>query len=129
MDKRPWLTLAIDVFTRMVVGFHLSMDKPSRVSLRLCMLNAVYDRAGEGAGDRRVVAGRRIARSCAMWTPAPIFAAALFPGPWREEGIKVIFRPPGAPHYGGHIERLIACGLGGAVEKYTPLARLGWRSE
>jgi len=32
MDKRPWLTLAIDVFTRMVVGFHLSMDKPSRVS-------------------------------------------------------------------------------------------------
>ena len=45
MDKRPWLTLAIDVFTRMVVGFHLSMDKPSRVSLGLCMLNAVYDKS------------------------------------------------------------------------------------
>jgi len=30
VDKRPWLTLAIDVFTRIVVGFHLSMDKPSR---------------------------------------------------------------------------------------------------
>jgi putative transposase len=44
MDARPWLTLAIDVFTRMVVGFHLSMDKPSRVSLGLCMLNAVYDK-------------------------------------------------------------------------------------
>ncbi|MEK8095488.1 hypothetical protein WOC76_23820 [Methylocystis sp. IM3] len=25
----------------------------------------------------------------------------------REEGIKLIFRPVGAPHYGGHIERLI----------------------
>ena len=25
MDKRPWLAIAIDVFTRMVVGFHLSM--------------------------------------------------------------------------------------------------------
>ena len=40
MDKRPWLTLAIDVFTRLVVGFHLSMDKPSRISLGLCMLIA-----------------------------------------------------------------------------------------
>jgi putative transposase len=29
IDIRPWLTLAIDVFTRMIVGFHLSMDKPS----------------------------------------------------------------------------------------------------
>ncbi len=45
MDKRPWLTLAIDVFSRMVVGFHLSMDKPSRVSLGLCMLNAGYDKS------------------------------------------------------------------------------------
>jgi putative transposase len=34
MSVRPWLTLAIDVFTRMVVGFHLSMAKPSRVSIR-----------------------------------------------------------------------------------------------
>ena len=38
MGVRPWLTLAIDVFTRMVVGFHLSMDKPSRISIGLCML-------------------------------------------------------------------------------------------
>ena len=45
MDKRPWLTLAIDVFTRLVVGFHMSMDKPSRISLGLCMLNAVYDKS------------------------------------------------------------------------------------
>ena len=45
MGVRPWLTLAIDVFTRMVVGFHLSMDKPSRVSIGLCMLNAVYDKS------------------------------------------------------------------------------------
>jgi len=45
MAARPWVTLAIDVFTRMVVGFHLSMDKPSRVSIGLCMLNAVYDKS------------------------------------------------------------------------------------
>jgi putative transposase len=31
MSVRPWLTLAIDVCTRMVVGFHLSMDKQPRL--------------------------------------------------------------------------------------------------
>ncbi len=46
MGVRPWLTLAIDVFTRMVIGFHLSMDKPSRMAIGLCMLNAVYDKSG-----------------------------------------------------------------------------------
>ncbi len=45
MSVRPGLTLAIDFFTRVVVGFHLSMDKPSRVSIGLCMLNAVYDKS------------------------------------------------------------------------------------
>lgn len=27
---RPWLTLAVDVLTRIVTGFHLSLDAPSR---------------------------------------------------------------------------------------------------
>src|SRR5436309_1277807 len=43
-DGRPWLTLAVDVFTRMVTGFHLSMDPPSRLSISLCLLHAVYDK-------------------------------------------------------------------------------------
>jgi putative transposase len=31
MPNRPWLTLAIDVFSRVVTGFHVSMNAPSRV--------------------------------------------------------------------------------------------------
>lgn len=42
---RPWLTLAIDASTRMVAGFHLSLAPPSRVSLSLCLLHAVCDKA------------------------------------------------------------------------------------
>jgi putative transposase len=42
--KRPWLTLAIDVHSRMVVGYHLSLDEPSAVSVGLCLLNAVFDK-------------------------------------------------------------------------------------
>lgn len=31
---RPWLTLAMDVCSRMVTGFYLTMDAPSRLSTR-----------------------------------------------------------------------------------------------
>lgn len=34
---RPWLTLVIDVATRMVAGFHLSLDAPSSVSVALAI--------------------------------------------------------------------------------------------
>jgi putative transposase len=134
MDKRPWLTLAIDVFTRMVVGFHLSMDKPSRVSLGLCMLNAVYDKSAW-------LAERKIDAS---WPAAGLpeavhadngadFRSHAFAWACREEGIKLIFRPIGTPHYGGHIERLIGTMMG-RVHFYpgstfaNPTARQGNKS-
>jgi putative transposase len=81
MDKRPWLTLAIDVFTRMVVGFHLSMDRPSRVSLGLCMLNAVYDKSA-WLTERGIDASWPLPdclRPCTR-TTALIFAATLLHG-------------------------------------------------
>ena len=134
MDKRPWLTLAIDVFTRMVVGFHLSMDKPSRVSLGLCMLNAVYDKSAW-------LAERKIDASWpAAGLPEAVHAdngadirSHAFAWACREEGIKLIFRPVGAPHYGGHIERLIGTMMG-RVHFYpgstfaNPTARQGNKS-
>jgi putative transposase len=135
MKKRPWLTLAIDVFTRMVVGFHLSMDKPSRVSLGLCMLNAVYDKSA-WLKEREIDAS---------WPAAGLpeavhadngadFRSHAFAWACREEGIKLIFRPVGAPHYGGHIERLIGTMMG-RVHFYpgstfaNPTARQGNKSE
>jgi len=113
MGVRPWVTLAIDVFTRMVVGFHLSMDKPSRVSIGLCMLNAVYDKSAwlkENAIDARwPVAG--LPETLHADNGAD-FRSKAFSWACREEGIKLIWRPVGAPHYGGHIERLIGTIMG-----------------
>ena len=40
-ERSPLVDAGDYVCTRMVVGFHLSMDRPSRVSIGLCMLNAV----------------------------------------------------------------------------------------
>lgn len=134
IKKRPWLTLAIDVFRRMVVGFHLSMDKPSRVSLGLCMLNAVYDKSA-WLKEREIDAS---------WPAAGLpesvhadnradFRSRAFAWACREEGIKLIFRPAGAPHYGGHIERLIGTMMG-RMHFYpgstfaNPIARQGNKS-
>ena len=41
---RPALTIAIDVCTRMVAGFYLSLDPPSISSVGLCLLHAAYDK-------------------------------------------------------------------------------------
>ena len=38
---RPWLSLAVDVPTRMVAGFHLSFDDPSVLAVALVLTHAV----------------------------------------------------------------------------------------
>jgi putative transposase len=42
---RPWLTLAMDVCSRMVTGFYLTMAAPSRLSTSLCLLHSVFDKS------------------------------------------------------------------------------------
>lgn len=38
---RPWITLAIDVFSRMVAGFYVSFDPPGALATGLCVAHAV----------------------------------------------------------------------------------------
>jgi transposase InsO family protein len=40
------------------------------------------------------------------------FRSRAFERACRDEGIKIIWRPPGEPHFGGHIERLIGTQMG-----------------
>lgn len=39
---RPWLTLAIDRSTRMVVGLHVSFEPPSYASLQRCLMHMMW---------------------------------------------------------------------------------------
>ena len=110
---RPWLTLAMDVFTRMVTGFYLSMDAPSRLSISLCLLHATYDKSA-WLQERDIDAAWPIAG-----LPASLhadngadFRSRAFVRACRDAGIKTIWRKPGTPHYGGHIERLIGTQMG-----------------
>ncbi len=110
---RPWLTLGIDVHTRMVTGFSLSFDPPQSASVSLCLLHSVFDKTAWlqslGIDISWPVAGlpKRIGVDNAKEFRSPTFVTAA-----RDFGIEVEFRPPGKKHYGGHIERLIGTQMG-----------------
>ena len=38
---RPWMTLAMDVFSRMVAGFYVSFDPPGAMAVGLCLAHAI----------------------------------------------------------------------------------------
>jgi putative transposase len=93
---RPWLTIGIDVFSRMVTGFSLSFDPPQRASVGLCLLHSVYDKTAwlqsMGIDIPWPVAGlpRRIGVDNAAEFRSRDFRAAC-----REFGIKLEYRPLG----------------------------------
>jgi putative transposase len=108
LPGRPYLTLAIDVFSRMVTGFELSMSEPSRLSNGLCMLRATFDKtawlADHGVIEEWPVVGLP---ECIGVDNGADFRSAAFQRACENEGIRVEFRPPGKARYGGHIERLM----------------------
>lgn len=110
---RPWVTLAIDLATRMITGYHVSLDAPSRLSVALCLTRAVAPKA-----DLLAAIGTK-----APWTaqgkPRMIqvdngrdFRSRVFQAACAEWGIELAFRPCGSPHFGGHIERLVGTMMG-----------------
>lgn len=104
---RPWLTLAIDVFSRMVVGYHLSHDHPSGFAVGLCLCHGMFDKAAElerlGIKGEWPVWGKpRMVHA----DNGKDFRSHLIQDTLDEYDIRYEFRPPKTPHYGGHIERL-----------------------
>ena len=110
---RPWITLAIDVFTRMVTGFHLTMAAPSRLSTGLALLHAVHDKTA-WLREREIEAPWPVAGlpETLHADNGSDFRSRAFVRACRDFGIKIIWRIPGEPHYGGHIERLIGTMMG-----------------
>jgi len=104
---RPWLTLAIDVFSRMVVGYHLSLDYPSAFAVGLCLCHGMLDKSAEleqlGIQGEWPVWGKpRMIHS----DNGKDFRSYLIQETLDEYDVRYEFRPPKTPHYGGHIERL-----------------------
>lgn len=111
--QRPWLTLGIDVASRAVTGFYLSLEAPSSLSIALALTQSVLPKetwlAGHGIGAPWPVTG--LPDRIHLDNAKEFHGLALERG-CREHGIELQFRPPATPHYGGHIERLIGTMMG-----------------
>jgi putative transposase len=106
---RPWITVAIDVFSRMVAGFSISFDPPGAMSVGLCLAHAMLPK-------ETWLAQHGIATSWPLWgKPAVVhadnakeFRGRMLTRAGENLGIDLHWRPVTQPHYGGYIERL--CG-------------------
>lgn len=104
---RPTITLAIDVYSRMVTGFYISLEKPNTLLTGACLTHSILgkkqwllDHGIEGdwpvygvmdlvhTDNGKEFHSKALKRACELYK------------------INMTKRPAGTPRYGGHIERL-----------------------
>lgn len=102
---RPWLTVAVDVATRCVLGIYLSMYAPSAVSVSLCIEHAVLPK-NENSTEVDLWPMYGKPKKIHVDNGKELRSKALKRG-CAEYGIDIQWRPVRTPHYGGHIERLL----------------------
>ena len=105
---RPWLTLAIDVYSRMVMGYYLTFDPPGAISVGLCLVHAILPKDAWLAKF-----GLKAEWPC--WgVPTTIhadngkdFRCESLQRACLEHRINIEWRPLRRANFGGHIERLL----------------------
>jgi putative transposase len=107
--NRAWITLAIDVYSRVCLGMYLSLDGPSAMSAGMCVANAVLPKESWL---------RRLDVTSVEWPcwgvmgtfhldNAREFRGDMLKAACREYDIDLHLRPVKKPRYGAHIERLM----------------------
>ena len=105
---RPWITVAIDIYSRMIVGYYLSMNAPSVTSVGMCVSNTILPKD-------TLLAKFDVNANWNVWGfPETIhvdngadFRADAVKKAGLAHGINIEFRPVGRANFGGHIERVI----------------------
>jgi putative transposase len=111
---RPWLTLAIDIATRSIVGFSISLEPPSTLSVSLVLSHLALPKQ-TWLADRELhnlewpMGG--LPKMIHVDNAQEFHSRVLLRG-CQEYGITLEHREPGRPHLGGHIERLIGTMMG-----------------
>ncbi|QGX40148.1 Mu transposase C-terminal domain-containing protein [Permianibacter aggregans] len=104
----PFLTMAIDVYSRMVCGFYISLDAPSANSVGMCVSHMMLPKD-------EFLAKHNISTSWDVWgKPDCIhvdngkdFRSNTLQRACEQYGIDLQYRPLGRPNFGGHIEALL----------------------
>lgn len=105
---RPYLTIAADVATSAIIGFCLTLERPSRLSVALCLAQAMCRKDDW-------LAERGIAHPWEMYgrpkqivvDSAKEFQSSTFTKGCADFGITVRTRNKGTVHRGGIVERLL----------------------
>ena len=104
---RPWITLAIDMASRCVVGVNIAMERPSAATVALLLTRVALPKAPWlahiGVDTQWPMYG--VPRALHLDNAAEFRSRALRVG-CAQYGIELIYRPVGRPHFGGHVERL-----------------------
>lgn len=105
---RPFITVAIDMYSRMIYGFYISLNAPSYFSVGQCFFNAVLPKDDflnqhEVKGEWPVYG---LPRKIHMDNGKDFRSISLH-GFCSEFGIEDIYRPVARPEFGGAVERVI----------------------
>ncbi len=109
---RPYLTLAIDVFTRCVLGMVVTLEAPSAVSVGLCLVHVACDKRPWLEGLNVEMDWQMSGKPLLLYldNAAEFKSEALRRG-CEQHGIRLDYRPLGQPHYGGIVERIIGTAM------------------
>lgn len=105
---RPWITVAIDVFSRMIIGYYVSFDPPGAIGTGICLSNAILPKD-------KTLAKFEISGEWPCWgvmktihlDNAKEFHGAMLKRACEEYNIGIDYRAVAKPNWGGHIERLM----------------------
>lgn len=109
---RPYLTVAIDVYSRCLLGMVVTLEAPSAVSVGLCLAHTCCDKRPwlESLGLQAGWPMSGKPRQLYLDNAAEFKSEALRRG-CEQHGIGLDYRPPGRPHYGGIVERVIGTAM------------------
>ena len=106
--RRPWISVALDVATRCVVGISVSFDRPNAATVALLVTRVAFSKELwiKSLDVQAQWPMHGIPESLHLDNAAEFHSRALKAG-CAEYGIKLLYRPVGRPQFGGHIERVI----------------------
>lgn len=105
---RPWITLAIDTFSRMIIGFNITFEKPSAMSVGLCLAHSMLPKE-EWLAQRDIFSEWPCwgVMKCIHMDNAKEFRSNMLKSACLEYGIEINWRPVAKPEFGGIIERML----------------------
>jgi putative transposase len=106
--SRPYITLAIDVYSRMVAGLYISLDSPGSIGTGMCLSNSILpkDNICEKFDLKAEWPIWGVMQALHM-DNAIEFKSNMLIKAAQEYGIIINWRPKGKARFGGHIERLL----------------------